>query len=262
MKGILVEIIEHKRAEVEERRRSVPLETLRRRAAEAPPCRDFTTALRRTNGLKLLAEIKAASPSAGTLRDEFDPAEYASAFYQSGASAISVLTDFKYFKGTDSHLVAARQATPLPVLRKDFTIDEYQLVESRAIGADAVLLMAQVLAPDDYKRLYDLARELGLYVLAEGHTPEQLEFLVSLGAETIGINNRDFETMTVDLNTTVERRAIVPLDRVLVSQSGVFTRDDVLKLETVRPDAIQVGSSIMRHGDAAEQIALLMGPRT
>ncbi|MDP8245416.1 MAG: indole-3-glycerol phosphate synthase TrpC [Candidatus Hinthialibacter antarcticus] len=261
MQGILVEIIEHKRAEVEARKAQTPLEALIEQAQSAPPCRDFHAALKRDpdGPLKLLAEIKAASPSAGSINKNFDAAETARLFEDCGASAISVLTDLKYFSGTDQHLQAAKAAVSLPVLRKDFTIDEYQLYESRAIGADAVLLMAQVLPPDDYKRLYDKADELGLHVLAEGHTVEQIAFLASIGAQTIGVNNRDFETMTVDLNTTLSRRRLVPSGRVVVSQSGVFTRDDVARLETVRVDAIQVGTSIMKSGDMKQQIADLIG---
>ena len=261
MTNILVEIIEQKRAEVEARKQQAPLEALMEQAASAPPCRDFHNALKRGPGgpLKLLAEIKAASPSAGSINDDFDPAQTARLFEDCGASAVSVLTDRRYFSGTEQHLQAAKAAVSLPVLRKDFTIDEYQLYESRAVGADAVLLMAQVLPPDDYRRLYKKAYELGLHVLAEGHTQEQVEFLVSIGAQTIGINNRDFETMNVDLNTTLLRRPQIPIGPVVVSQSGVFTREDVERLETVRVDAIQVGTSIMKSGDMKQQIANLTG---
>lgn len=259
MKGILNEIIEHKRKEVEERKQQRPLASLQEMIEHVSPTRDFHQGLKRGNGpVKLLAEIKAASPSAGTIRSDFDAAEIAAIYQDCGASAISVLTDQKYFGGTDEHLQQAKEATQLPVLRKDFTIDEYQLYESRAIGADAILLMAQVLDEATYAHLYQRSRELGLHVLAEGHTASQIEFLVSIGAEVIGINNRDFKTMTVNIENTLRNRHIVPDGHVLVSQSGIFTREEVLKLENAGVDAIQVGTSIMQ-GDMKNQLKSLMG---
>ncbi len=246
--GILEEIIEQKRQEVEERKRVRPLEILVGALSTAEKTRDFHSALKRKEGpVKLLAEIKAASPSAGTIRESFNPREIASLYESCGASAISVLTDTKYFAGTDEHLQQARAAVSLPVLRKDFTIDEYQLYESRLIGADAILLMAQVLDQERYADLLQKAEELGLHVLAEGHTPEQIQFLVSIGAKTIGINNRDFRTMTVDIENTLRNRELVPGDRVLVSQSGISKREEVLLLQQAGVDAIQVGTSLMQN---------------
>lgn len=260
LQGILREITEHKKTEVEARRRAVPPESLIERAAGMPPARDFAAALRRGGGpLKLLAEIKAASPSEGTIRADFDPAAVAKLYEEAGASAISVLTDAKYFSGTDEHLQAARAAVSLPVLRKDFTIGEYQLYESRAIGADAVLLMAQVLEEDAFISLYQKAAELGLGVLAEGHTRAEIEFIVSMGAEVIGINNRDFNTMTVDIETTLRLRDAVPADRALVSQSGVSRREEAARIAAAGADAIQVGTSIMREGDMRAQLDRLFG---
>lgn len=260
MATILQEIIEHKICEVEARKQAVPIETLRDKAANTPPARDFQSYLRRGRGpVKLLAEIKAASPSSGTIRKDFDPARVAALYETCGAAAISVLTDGKYFAGSDEHLIAARAAVSLPVLRKDFTVDEYQLYESKAIGADAILLMAQVLDHRTYESLLRKAEELGLHVLAEGHTKEQIEFLVSIGAKTIGINNRDFETMTVDIETTLQRRDLIPSGRVVVSQSGIFHRGEVLRLENIGVDAIQVGTSIMKDNDIQQQIHRLLG---
>jgi indole-3-glycerol phosphate synthase len=189
----------------------------------------------------------------------FDPAEIARLYENCGAAALSVLTDEKYFAGTDEHLRQARATVALPTLRKDFTLDEYQLVESRALGADAVLLMAQVLSPMKFEALYRKAYELGLHVLAEGHTYEQIEFIASIGAEIIGINNRDFTTMTVDLQTTLHCRHLIPRDRVLVSQSGISTREHVQQLEDADVDAIQVGSSLMKSDDMKRLIGELMG---
>jgi indole-3-glycerol phosphate synthase len=260
LQGVLAEIVEHKQREVAERKRNRPLEHLQDAARGLPPARDFRAALRRGGGpLKLLAEIKAASPSAGSIRADFDPAEIAALYEACGAAAISVLTDFKYFAGTDPHLQAARAAVSLPTLRKDFTIDEYQLYESRALGADAVLLMAQVLTEESFAELYRKARELGLYVLAEGHTEEQIRFIVSMGADAIGVNNRDFTTMTTNLQTTLLRRPLIPQDRILVSQSGLFKREDVDPLDRAGVDAIQVGTSLMKDSDIQKQINRLLG---
>ncbi|MEW6237498.1 MAG: indole-3-glycerol phosphate synthase TrpC [Candidatus Omnitrophota bacterium] len=260
MKGILREIIENKRREVEERQRIRPLDDLKPAAAAAPPARDFRSDLRRGGGpLKLLAEIKAASPSAGVIRADFDAAEIARLYERAGASAISVLTDAKYFSGSDEHLQAARAAVSLPVLRKDFTLGEYQLYESRILGADAVLLMAQVLDREIFAALLQKARELGLYVLAEGHTAEQIQFIVDVGAEVIGINNRDFETLTTDIETTLNLIHLVPEDRIVVSQSGIFLREEAQRLEAAGVDAIQVGTSIMKEEDMEEQLRRLLG---
>lgn len=257
----LSEIIEHKRAEVAARKEKTPLDAVKEKAMTAPPCRDFESALRRPKGeaLKLLAEIKAASPSAGSIREGFDPAEIAKLYEDAGASAVSVLTDEKFFIGSDEHLIAAKAATSLPVLRKDFTIDEYQLYESRALGADAVLLMMQVLSFDEFKALSETAEELGLHVLAEGHEGPQLEYLQVSGAKIVGINNRDFRDMSVDIKATLARRKLIAFNRVLVSQSGIETRADVERLERVHIDAIQVGTSIMKSNDMKEHIDMLLG---
>ncbi|MBN2329605.1 MAG: indole-3-glycerol phosphate synthase TrpC [Candidatus Omnitrophica bacterium] len=260
LKGILAEIVEYKMHEVADRKKERSLEHLQQDIEDMPPARDFQSALRRGGGsLKLLAEIKAASPSAGAIRSDFDPAEIASLYENSGASAVSVLTDRKYFSGADEHIKAARSVVSLPVLRKDFTIDEYQLYESRAIGADAVLLMAQVLTEEAYADLYRQARQLGLHVLAEGHSEDQIRFIVSIGAEIVGINNRDFDTMTTDLQTTLQYGFLVPPDRILVSQSGMFTREDVIPLDEAGVDAIQVGTSLMQNDDMKSQIDRLLG---
>ena len=260
LRGILKEIVEHKQGEVEERKKRRPLESLQEVVASAPPVRDFRHALLRTGGgVKLLAEIKAASPSAGILRESFDPAALAALYEQAGASAISVLTDAKYFAGADEHLQAARAAVACPVLRKDFTIDPYQVYETRALGADAILLMAQVLDEETYTRFYWLAGSIGLHVLAEGHTPAEMQFLAALGCDPVGINNRDFKTMKVALETTLQCRPLIPPGRVVVSQSGIFHRHEVLRLEAVGVDAIQVGTSLMQQDDVHRSLQRLLG---
>jgi indole-3-glycerol phosphate synthase len=259
LNGILGEIIENKEHEVQQRKEQCSLEYLQQELQTVSPVRDFRGNLRRGDGpVRLLAEIKAASPSAGKIRADFDPAEIALLYEECGAAAISVLTDEKYFSGVDKHLQAARAAVSLPVLRKDFTIDEYQLYESRALGADAILLMAQVLTQDTFGHLYEKAYDLGLQVLSEGHTEEQVRFIVSMGAKVIGVNNRNFETMKTDTKTTLDRRSLIPSDRVLVSQSGMFSREDVIPLEDTGVDAIQVGTSLMQNADIKKQFYNLL----
>lgn len=262
MRGILKEIIEYKQFEVEQRKKAIPIEKLMEQLVAMPPARDFNTALKRKTGpVKLLAEIKAASPSRGIIREEFDPGNIAKAYQDCGASAISVLTDQKFFSGSDEHLKTAKAGTTVPILRKDFTVDIYQLYESKIMGADAVLLMSQVLEPEIFAFLLQKATELELYTLAEGHTAEQIQFLVDVGATHIGINNRDFETMKVDIRTTLDNRHRIPAGRVIVSQSGIFHREEVLLLEQEGVDAIQVGTSIMLQDDVREQIQALLGIR-
>lgn len=227
---------------------------------EIPRARNFHATLKRTNGpVHLLAEIKAASPSQGMIRENFDAGYIAKMYEDCGASAISVLTDQKYFSGTDEHLKAAKSATTVPILRKDFTVDVYQLYESKVLGADAVLLMTQVLEPEIFAYMLQKATELEMYILAEGHTPEQIRFLVDVGATIIGINNRDFETMNVNIRQTLDNRHLIPSGRVVVSQSGIFKREEVVLLEQAGVDAIQVGTSIMLQDNVKEQIQVLLG---
>lgn len=260
MTDILKEIIANKKHEVFRRKELCSINALMQSVECIKPTRNFRNHLKRNGGsVKLLAEIKAASPSSGTIQTEIDAEGIARLYEECGANAISVLTDEKYFSGTDEHLQLAKQAVTLPVLRKDFTVDEYQIYESRALGADAILLMAQVLDRDTYQSFYQLAKQTGLHVLAEGHTREQIEMIVDIGAEIIGINNRDFDTMDVSIENTLNLREIVPSDRVLVSQSGIKTREDVIQLENAGVNAIQVGTSIMQTGDMKAHIHMLLG---
>lgn len=260
MPGILQEITANKHQEVVHRKELCSVDALMQSMECLKPTRNFCTALKRKGShVGLLAEIKAASPSSGAIRAEIDAAEIAALYEECGANAISVLTDEKYFAGTDAHLQLAKSAVTLPVLRKDFTVDDYQIFESRALGADAILLMAQVLDRPTFESFYKKARQTGLYVLAEGHTSEQIRMIVDIGADVIGINNRNFDTMQTSIETTLSLRELVPPDRVLVSQSGIATREDVLRLQDAAVDAIQVGTSIMQTRDMKSQIDALMG---
>ena len=258
--SILDEIVAHKRREVEERMAAVPLETLWRKAESAPPPRDFAGALHRGPGepVRVLAEIKAASPSHGLIRQIIRPGSIARAYESSGASALSVLTDQRYFAGCDVHLTEARAATNLPTLRKDFTLTEYQIWEARAIGADAVLLMAQILEQAEIGLFLDRTHRLGMVALVEGHEAEEIDTILHTGAVLIGVNNRDFRTMKTDIQTTLRLRDRIPADRVLVSQSGISQPDQVRVLSGAGVDAIQVGTALMEDSDPATALALLM----
>jgi len=256
---ILDEIITHKRLEVSQARKRVPVSELRAAAERQPAARDFVGAFAGADRPYLLAEIKAASPSAGAIRTGFDPAAIARQYEQAGAAALSVLTDEKYFKGSLQHLQRARAATSLPVLRKEFIIDPYQVYESRAAGADAILLMAQVLEPRPLRELLDLAHQLGMGALVEGHTAEEIDKAVASGARLIGINNRNLRTFQTDLATTAARMKQIPQDRLVISQSAMHTRADVEQAAAAGAAGVQVGEALMRSADIAAKARELMG---
>lgn len=256
---MLDHIIAYKGEELRERQRRRPLAEVVAACDLRQPVRDFASAIRRTDGLKLLAEVKRASPSRGEIAPAVSPGEVAVLYEQAGASAISVLTDERFFAGSDSHVAEVKKAVSVPVLRKDFTLSDYHVYEARAIGSDAILLMTQVLEPQQLRDLLALAQDLGLHCLVEGHSPEEVETAVESGAHAIGINNRDLRTLKVDLGTTADRLSLIPPDRIVVSQSGFLTREDVLKVEGLRVDAIQVGTSLMASGEIPSAVAALLG---
>ncbi len=254
---ILREIIAHKRAELERAR--APLAELRAAALDAPLARDFAAALC-GDDVRVIAEIKRASPSEGAIREQdFDPAAIASGYEIAGAAALSVLTDGRYFGGHLDHLRAARAAVEIPVLRKDFVIDERQVIEARAAGADAVLLIVAVLDGGRLAELLTLARELGMAALVEAHDQAEVEAALAMGARVIGVNNRDLRSFAVDLATTERLAAMVPADRVLVAESGVHTRADVERLAAAGADAVLVGTTLMRADDPGEALEELTG---
>ena len=259
--AILDDILERKRQDVSAREKRIALARLREQARRFAPPRDFAAALKRPSGgpVRLLAEIKAASPSEGVIREDFDAAGIAETYETAGAAAISVLTEEHFFGGGDGHLIDVHGAVDIPVLRKDFTIGEYQIWEARSIHADAVLLMCQILDEPQLTEYLQLTRSLGMTALVEAHTEAQLEKAVACGARVIGINNRNFDTLTTDLATTERLRGNVPPDRVLVSQSGISTRDDIKRLADAGVDAVQIGTSIMRHENIAGFLAGLLG---
>lgn len=266
MSHILHEIVEHKRTEVARAQQTEPLDELRRRAMDTPTPRNFFTALTRPKDtLRVIAEVKKASPSAGVIREDFDPVAIAKAYEQNGAAAISCLTDKKYFQGKLEYLTAIKAAVSLPVLRKDFIIDPYQIVEARAAGADAVLLIAEVLTEPLLIDLLILATELKLSTLVEVHDLESLiQVRHHIGFPKakytlLGINNRNLKTMTTDLAHTTDLLHEVPDTSILVSESGIKTHDDVIRLAKHGVHRVLVGEHLMRQPDPGQALADLIG---
>ncbi len=265
--GILDDILRRTRADVLDRRARVPLSELKGRCRDAPPPRDFAGALRRVvdnNGrragpIRVIAEVKKASPSKGVIRPDYAPADLARSYARAGAQAISVLTDASFFGGSLDHLVAVREAVNLPVLRKDFHVEAYQLWEARAAGADAVLLIAAALQPAEFLCLMELSRELRLAVLAEVHARKELEMVLECGAEIVGINNRDLQSFEVSLETTLGLMPGVPPEVVLVSESGISRPEEVERLAAAGVDAILVGEGLLRHADVGNALRSLVG---
>lgn len=256
---ILEEIVATKRQEVASARRRMPLEELEAQAAEAPPVRDFRAALTGPGPIRLIAEVKKASPSAGVIRPDFDPVAIARAYQAHGAHALSVLTDVSYFQGHLSYLARVRAAVVLPILRKDFVIDEYQVVEARMAGADAILLIAEILDDETMRQLLEHARRWGMSTLVEFHDPANLPRVVASGADLIGINNRDLHRFVTDLDTTLRLRDQIPADVVLVSESGIKDRRDVERLQAAGVDAILVGETLMRSAEIGRAVEELLG---
>lgn len=256
---ILDRIVAHKLEEVAAARHATPIEDVRARAAEAPPARDFRGALLAGRAVALIAELKRSSPSAGLIREDFDPAAIAACYREAGAAALSVLTDARYFGGNLAFLAEARDAAPVPALRKDFIVDEYQIYEARAAGADAVLLIVRVLRDDQLAALLSLAGELGMGALVETHSREEVARAVEVGAPIIGINNRDLDTLATDLRTTQQLAGEVPADRVLVSESGIASRRDVESLADAGVHAVLVGQTLMQSADITAAARQLVG---
>lgn len=260
--GILDEIVSKRRERTALAGAKVPVAELRERIAGAEGPLDFTAAVRRAKGggIRLIAEVKRASPSAGVLREDFSPGEIAR-IYRERADAISVLTEEDYFKGRLEHLREVKDAAQKPVLRKDFVVDEYELYEARAAGADAVLLIDAILEGSQAREYLHLCRELGLAVLYEVHDMHELERALRAEAGIIGINNRDLRTMKTDLNATFALMREIPGGRVVVSESGISTREDARRLQEAGVDAMLVGTAFMRSPDIAAAVDALLGER-
>lgn len=254
---MLDRIVARKRQELEELRRAVPEEEVARRAASAPPPRPFADALAGA-GLRVIAEVKAASPSVGVLRECLDVADLARRYAQGGACALSVLTDRDFFRGAPEHVQLARTVVDLPVLRKDFTLHTYHVYEARALGADAVLLIAAVLDDHRLQQLLDLSGRLGMAALVEVHTEEEADRALAAGARMVGINNRDLRTFRVDLATTERLRPRIPDSVLVVSESGIEGPEDVRRVWEAGVRAVLVGSALVRSPDPAAKLRQLL----
>lgn len=256
MPSILDKIVTHKRFELE--KATTPLAELQAAVSDAPPVRDFATALT-SDEVSLIAEVKKASPSKGVIRADFNPVEIARAYSAGGASCISVLTDENFFQGKLEYLTAIRNAVDLPLLRKDFVLSEYQVYEARVAGADAVLLIAECLSPTELKQLHDLICELNMTPLVEFYDHANLEAVLACEPKLVGVNNRDLKTFEIDLNHSATIRRQVPSDILFVSESGIFTNEEVVQLHAWNVDAILVGESLMRQEDVAMAVKSLLG---
>ena len=254
---MLDEIIAKKREDVERRKKILPLAHLEKRIAQQKPPLDFAIALKGKE-IRLIAEVKQASPSRGTLCTHFNPTKLAITYAQGGANAISVLTEVNYFKGSIDYLAAIRGVVKLPLLRKDFIFDPYQVYESRAYGADGLLLIVATLNQERLKELLSLSRSLGLECLIEAHNEAEVERALLSGAEIIGINNRDLTTFAVDINTTSQLRPLIPRERTVVAESGIRNRDDVEKLMDWEVDAVLVGEALVTANDISTKMKELM----
>jgi indole-3-glycerol phosphate synthase len=257
---ILDDIVSHKKQELERRKEVMPLAGLKEGRVLIEKPRPFRKALTQSTDIALIAEIKEASPSAGLIRKDVDPVEIGRLYQGFGAAAISVLTDERFFHGSLASMKQVKEAVSIPVLRKDFIIDAYQIYESRAVGADAVLLIVAILSNDKLRAFLSLCTELGLEALVEVHTESERDRALAAGAEVIGINNRDLTTFAVDLSTTIRLVSGVPEGITCVSESGIETRDDVARLREAGVDALLVGTALMAAKDIGAKIKELFDP--
>ena len=257
---ILEQIVKDNLEQLEDRKSKIPLEELKRVALAQPPTLDLASALH-GDRIQLIAEVKKASPSRGIIRHNFNPVEIAQTYASNGASAISVLTEARYFKGSLSHLRDIRKALKnkrLPLLRKDFIGDSYQVYESRAYGGDSLLLIVAILTPEKLEELLLLSHELGMSCLVEVHNRAELEIALKSGARIIDLNNRDLKNFVVDLAVTQRLRPLIPKDRIVVSESGVSNRSDMEKLKRWTVDAVLVGESLMSAPDIVAKMNELL----
>lgn len=255
---ILSRIIEEKRREVDEAKRQKPLDVLAKEVRGICVRSSFKKSIARPHHINLIAEIKKTSPSKGILRGDFNPTKIAITYQANGAGAISVLTDERFFEGRLEYIKKIKESVSLPILRKDFIIDEYQIYESVAAGADAILLIPELLSANEMTGFYTLANSLGLDVLAETHTEEDVEKALASGASIIGINNRDLHTFKVDLGTTQKLIRLIPQNKIKVSESGIRTYEDVMFLKSLGVNAVLIGEAFMEAGDIAAKMREVM----
>lgn len=258
MSGVLAAIVEHKREDVAYRRSRRSLADVRRDAESAPPARAFAAAVARSRPA-VIAEIKRASPSEGLIREEFDPAAIAESYERAGAACLSVLTDERFFQGADHHLRTARAACRLPTLRKDFVVDAYQVYESRALGADCLLLIVAAFDAAELKDLAQLAADISFDTLIEVHDRVELELALAQQPRLVGINNRDLATFATNLDTTIDLLTEIPPGITVVTESGIHTSDDVRRLRAAGVHAFLVGTAFMRASDPGAALRRLFG---
>ena len=257
--SILKKILDTKAQEVAERSAKMPLAEVRAMALDQPETRGFAARVETlaATGPAVIAEVKKASPSAGVIREDFKPEEIARSYEAAGAACLSVLTDVDYFQGSDDYLREARAACSIPVLRKDFLVEPWQVFESRLLGADCVLLIVAALSRGQLQDLDGLARESGLDVLVEVHDEQELKDALATGAKLVGVNNRDLHTFTTDLGTSERLKPLLPPDRIFVTESGIHTQSDVARLQAADINAFLVGEAFMRvenPGDGLQQL--------
>jgi indole-3-glycerol phosphate synthase len=256
---ILDRIVSQNLEALEYKKRRLPMAELQRLASEQPSALDLASALR-GDGIQLVAEVKKASPSQGVIRPDFDPVEIAKIYAGNGAAAISILTEALNFQGSLDHLMDIRKALPnkLPLLRKDFIVDPYQIYESRAYGADSLLLIVAILELEKLQELLGVSHQLNMSCLVEVHDKAEVEIALKSQAKIIGINNRDLNTFGVDLATTERLRPLIPADRIIVSESGIKERTDIEKLSRLGIDAVLIGESLMSAPDIAARMRELL----
>ena len=262
MSDVLQRILAVKREEVAEAKRAIPAQEIEARARAAAPARDFVGAIRARRAAgqpAVIAEIKRASPSKGLLRENFDPAAIARSYAAGGAACLSVLTDRQFFQGSPDHLIAARTACALPVLRKDFMLEPYQVYEARALGADCILLIAAALGPDAMRTLEEVAHGLGMAVLVEIHDATELDAALTLRTPLLGVNNRNLRSFETRIETTLELLSRVPSERIVVTESGILVRPDVERLAGAGVGAFLVGEAFMRAEDPGGALRELFG---
>jgi len=254
---MLNRIIAQKREEVEQRKKSMPLSALQESIAQRKAPLDFALALDGDH-IRLIAEVKRSSPSRGVLCPDFKPVELAKSYAQGGAAAISVLTEANYFEGSIDYLAAIREEVRLPLLRKDFIFDPYQVYESSAYGADALLLIVAILNQEQLEELISLSHSLGLRCLVEVHNEDEVERALLSQAKIIGINNRDLDTFTIDINTTHRLRPLIPRQLIVVSESGISSRSDVEKLKGWGVNVVLVGEALVTASDIQNKMRELI----
>ncbi|MGB9716692.1 MAG: indole-3-glycerol phosphate synthase TrpC [Thermodesulfovibrionales bacterium] len=258
--SILTKIVEKKKERLSALKSKITLKDIKSMASDSETPKNFVGVIRRDSGhIRLIAEIKKASPLKGILRQEFDAVKIAIIYRRKNVNAISVITEEDFFQGKIEYLLDVKRATNIPILRKDFIFDEYQIYESRANGSDAILLIASILTEKQGMEFLHLARELGLSVIFEVHNFKELEMALNANVDIIGINNRDLKTLDVNLNTTFELKREIPEDKIVVSESGIKTREDVRRLEDIGIDSILIGTAFMEAEDIGKKIDEIMG---